>query len=226
VVADITERKMLEQEANDLSERLINLQEEERQRIAQELHDSTVQHLVAANLNLMNLRPRVGLRSDESRRWDETESCLQEAMTELRTFSYLMHPPALEAAGLNSTIRDYAAGYGDRSGLDVKVRFNPKLDRLPVEMQRTLLRIAQEALANIQRHAATASQIRVEGRLVADRVHLIIGDDGSGFQDEEKVGLGRGIHGMRARSQRWGGQLRIRAGSKGTRVHAMLPVRR
>jgi signal transduction histidine kinase len=224
VVADITKSKILEQEAKELSKRLINLQEEERQRIAQELHDSTAQHIVAANLNLMSLRPLVGLTSEASKRWDETEACLQEAIKEIRSYSYLMHPPALEADGLTLTIRVYVDGYRDRTGLDVGLRLDPKLDRLPLEMQRTLLRIVQEALANVYRHA-TASRVRIDGRLAFGRVHLIIGDDGSGFADQENVRSGRGVPGMRARVQQWGGELRIRADSKGTRVHAMVPTR-
>src|SRR6185503_21197329 len=107
VVADITERKTLEQEAGELSERLVNLQEEERQRIAQELHDSTAQHLVAANLNLMSLRAKVSLGSDEVNLWNEVEASMTEALKELRTFSYLMHPPTLQADGLRATIRQY-----------------------------------------------------------------------------------------------------------------------
>src|SRR5262245_15834847 len=98
VVADVTERKQLEQRARALAEHLVSVQEDERQRIAQELHDSTAQHLVAINLNLMRLRPNADLTGSVATLWDETESLLERAMTELRTFSYLMHPPTLEAA--------------------------------------------------------------------------------------------------------------------------------
>jgi signal transduction histidine kinase len=224
VVADITQQKVLEQEATELSERLIKLQEDERQRIAQELHDSTMQHLVALSLNLMSLRPAEGLSKDENKRWDETEGCLHEAMKEIRTFSYLMHPPALAAAGLNSTVREYVAGYSDRSKLAVEARLSRKLDRLPVAKQRTLLRIIQEALANVHRHAV-ASLVRVDGRCIGGQVHLIIDDDGQGFQDNDAARLGGGIRGMQARTQRWGGQFRIRAKIKGTRVHVTLPAR-
>ena len=115
VFADITERKALEQETKELSERLVNLQEEERQRIAQELHDSTAQHLVAANLNLISLKSKAGAES-ELKLWDEVEACMAEAMKELRTFSYLMHPLGLDADGLCSTIRRYIDGYAIAQG--------------------------------------------------------------------------------------------------------------
>jgi PAS domain S-box-containing protein len=224
VAADITERKSLEQRAADLTERLINIQEEERQHIAQELHDSTTQHLVAVNLNLATLRPKAGLTSAEISRWNETEACLLEAQKEIRTFSYLMHPPALKADKLVASMQQFVSGFIDRTGIDVKMRLNPQLDQLSFQMQRTLLRIAQEALANVHRHAA-ASHVHIEGRVMADRVHLIISDDGRGIQGKPEPGFGRGIRGMQDRTYRWGGELRIRSGSKGTTVHVTWPVR-
>ena len=199
VVADITERKMLEQEAEELSERLVTLQEEERQRIAQELHDSTAQHLVAANLNLMSLRSKAGSGSDEAELWDEVEASMEEALKELRTFSYLMHPPTLHADGLRSTIRQYIDGYANRSGLTVKLRSSPKVDKLPFRMQRSLLRIVQEALANVHRHAH-ASQVSVDLRRIAGRLHLIVTDNGRGVVGQEGPPFrpGVGIYGIRA----------------------------
>ena len=229
VVADITERKTLEQEAEELSERLVNLQEEERQRIAQELHNSTAQHLVAANLNLMSLRSKAGSGSDEVALWDEVEASMEEALKELRTFSYLMHPPTLHADGLRSTIRQYIDGYANRSGLTVKLRSSPKVDKLPFRMQRSLLRIVQEALANVHRHAS-ASHVSVELRRIAGRLHLIVTDDGRGVagmsEHEGRAPFrpGVGIRGIRARVRQFGGEVRIRMGSRGTTVHAVVPV--
>jgi signal transduction histidine kinase len=224
VAADITERKTLEQHAAELSARLIDVQEEEREQISQELHDSTAQHLLATNLNLMTLRPKMGLTRDEVRRWDETEVSLQEAVREIRAFSYLMHPPALQADKLVASLHQYIRGFSDRTKIEVKVHLSPKLDKLPFEMQRTFLRIVQEALGNIHRHAA-AFQAFVRGRLIGDRVHLIVSDDGRGLQSEQNAALGRGIRGMQDRARRWGGALRIRSVSKGTKVHAVWPVR-
>jgi PAS domain S-box-containing protein len=224
VVADITERKLLEQRANELCESLATIQEEERERIAQELHDSTAQHLVAVSLNLMSLMPKTGLGNDEIKRWDDTKASLEEAMKELRTFSYLMHPPALQHDGLCSTIRQYTDGYRGRSGLDVRTRLNPEIDNLPYQMQRALLRIAQEALANVHRHA-TATRIALNARCIADRVHLVVSDDGQRSKDEcVAFTPGRGISGMTARVHQYRGELRIRAGRHGTRVHAVLPM--
>jgi PAS domain S-box-containing protein len=230
VVADITERKTLEHEAEELSECLVNLQEEERQRIAQELHDSTVQHLVAANLNLMSLRSKAVSGSEEAELWDEVEASMQEALKELRTFSYLVHPPTLQADGLRSTIRQYIDGYANRSGLAVKLRASPKVDKLPFGMQRSLLRIVQEALANVHRHAS-ASRVSVDMRQIAGRLHLTITDNGRGLEGmSEQEGdtpfqPGVGILGIKARVRQFGGDLKIQTGSHGTRIYAVVPLR-
>jgi PAS domain S-box-containing protein len=223
VAADITERKVLEQRAAELSERLVNVQEEERRRISQELHDSTTQHLVAAGLNIATLRPKSGLTPDDISRWDQTEACLEEAQKEIRTFSYLIHPPALEAHKLVAGMQQFMSGFSDRTGIEVEMRLDSKLDQLPFQMQRTFLRITQEALANVHHHAA-ASRVRVDGRIMADKVHLIVTDDGRGLETRNDAAVGRGIRGMQDRTSQWRGQLRIRSGSKGTRVHAMWPV--
>jgi PAS domain S-box-containing protein len=226
VMADITERKTLEQETDELSERLVTLQEEERQRIAQELHDSTAQHLVAANLNLMSLRSKAGVEDDRGDLWDEVEASLAEAMKELRTFSYLMHPLGLDADGLRSTIRRYIDGYATRSGLAVKFRSTPEVDVLPLHMQRSLFRIVQEALSNVHRHAC-ASHVSVNLRHIAGRLHVIVTDNGRGVRGMEgrlAFRPGVGIYGIRARARRFGGDLEIRSGPNGTRIHVVTPV--
>jgi PAS domain S-box-containing protein len=228
VFADITERKALEQEAKELSERLVNLQEEERQRIAQDLHDSTAQHLVAANLNLMNLRAKVSLGSDEVSCWNEVEASMAEALKELRTFCYLMHPLGLDTNGLCSTLRRYIDGYANRSKLSAKLRSNPNFDTLPLHMQRSLFRIVQEALANVYRHAC-ASHVCVDLRWIADRVHVIVTDNGrgaEGTQEEPSFRPGVGIYGIRARARQFGGDLKIRTGSHGTRIHVVALIER
>jgi PAS domain S-box-containing protein len=228
VFADITERKALEQEAKELSERLVNLQEEERQRIAQELHDSTAQHLVAANLNLMNLRAKVSLGSDEVARWNEVEASVAEALKELRTFCYLMHPLGLDTSGLCATLRRYIEGYANRSKLSVKLRLSPNVDTLPLHMQRSLFRIVQEALANVYRHAC-ASHVSVDLRWIADRIHVLVTDNGRGAEGKREgpsFRPGVGIYGIRARARQFGGDLKIRTGSHGTRIHAVALIER
>lgn len=224
---DVTDRKRLEREAQALSDRLINLQEKERQRIAQELHDSTTQHLVAANLNMMSLRQRVTLASDEVRLWDEVETSLTEVFNEIRTLSYLLHPLGLDVDGCCSTIGRYIDGFADRSGLIVDFRSDPKVDKLPRRMQRTLFRMVQEGLANVHRHAC-ASHVSVQLRWIGGRVHVIITDDGRGARDKEHgspMRMGVGLRGIRARARQFGGDLKIRSGLLGTRIHVVMKTR-
>src|SRR5262249_52583108 len=175
VVADVTARKTLERQTERLSQRIVRTQEEERRKIAQELHDSTVQQLVAASLTLMRLRPSTTCAQESL--WSDLETSLEEAMKELRTFSYLMHPPAPRMQGLCSALRRYIDGFASRSGLDVRLRARCRIDKIPLAMQQSLFGIVQEALANVYRHAS-AAHISVELRRIGKQLHLIITDDG------------------------------------------------
>jgi PAS domain S-box-containing protein len=228
VIADITERRRLATRAERLSERLLTVQEQERRNIAQELHDSTVQHLVAASLLMTALRPS----SDDKNKkvWDDLEDMLGEAMKELRTFSYLMHSPELDAQGLYFSLRQYVDGFGSRSGLDCGLRMRATAERLPARLQRSVFRIVQEGLANAYRHAS-ASKVTVTVRRIGPVLHVIISDDGRGM-DEGRQRLqsppgrpGVGIRGIRMRLSQMNGRLRItRPPSGGTRLHAVLPI--
>jgi PAS domain S-box-containing protein len=228
VLADITRRKQLEARTERLSERLTEIPEEERRNIAQELHDSTVQHLVAASLHATSLRPKVELDREQEVLWNNLEASLGEAIKELRTFSYLMHPPALDARGLGSGLRRYIDGFASRTGLAASLRANPKVDALPVAAQRALFRIVQEALANAYRHAS-ASRVTVELRWMNDRLHVVITDDGRGMDPrtatDQPPRPGLGILSMRMRVSELGGRFRIgRRPDGGTRIHAVLSV--
>ncbi|EIM25357.1 PAS domain-containing protein,histidine kinase [Microvirga lotononidis] len=208
----------------EMSERLITLQEEERQRIAAELHDSTAQHLVAAGLHLMHV-DRFVERSAGKRIIDEIDRSLETALKELRVFTYLLHPRELEAEGLAGAVRSFAAGFSDRTSLPVAVRVAERTDGLPLDLQRTLLRIAQEALTNAHRHAG-ASRVVIALRRTFRGVILSIGDDGRGMRRPSPSGhqtLGVGIPGMRIRLHQFGGSLRIRSGRHGTVVRAFIP---
>jgi signal transduction histidine kinase len=229
VVADITARKKLEGQAEKASDRLIRAQEGERRKIAQELHDSTVQHLVATSLILMNLRSATALQREQQTLWNEVETSLQEAMKELRTFSYLMHPPVLRAQRLRFSLGQYIEGFASRSGLDIKLRSNPQIDKLPPPMQRGLFRIVQEALANVYRHAS-ASQVSIQFRWIGDRLHMVITDNGRSLRGGLQHRLprfhpGSGMRGIKARLHEFAGELRIiRVKPNGTRLHAAIPV--
>jgi PAS domain S-box-containing protein len=227
VVADITEHRQLEQQAKELSEQLVIVQEEERKRIAQELHDSTAQHLVAASLTLLSLRHKA--RPEDEKQWDDVQVSMDEALKELRTFSYLLYPPALRTTGLSATLRHYLDGFASRSGLEIRPSWTRKIDKLPFRLQHAVFRIIQEALANVHHHAS-ASAVAVNLRWVGKRLHLIVSDNGRGVngagasvdRQEASVAPGIGLRGIKARVDQFGGELKIHSGASGTRIHAAL----
>jgi len=224
---DITEVVVVRAEINALSERLLTVQEEERERIAVELHDSTAQHLVAVSLNLMQVEslrlPRSGRRI-----LAEIDRSLEEALKELRISTYLLHPPRLENDGLVSTVQNFAEGFAKRTDLQTILRFDEAADGLPVDLQRALFRIVQEGLANVHRHAE-ASQVVLNLRLTSDQVILSVADNGRGMRGRRgevgarQASLGVGIPGMRIRLGQFGGSLRIRSGGRGTIIRAAAP---
>lgn len=212
---------------NELSEQLLALQEEERQRIARELHDSTAQYLVAANLGLAGLE-RVARTTLASRKaFADVERQLAEALRELRIFTYLLHPPNLATDGLQATLRDFTEGFAGRTGLVSRLRIPEEVDELPPDLQRTILRVVQEALTNVHRHAG-ASHVSVIARTGSGWLAVRIRDNGRGMDGSTKPGestrLGVGISGMRARLEQFSGVLRIRTGPCGTSVVAVVPV--
>lgn len=219
----VTEAKS---EVSQLSEQLLALQEEERQRIARELHDSTAQHLVATNLGLMRLAGEIRLSPTAMKICEEMGDLIDRALLELRVFTYLLHPPNLANDGLQATLRDFINGFARRTGLQAKIRMSDDLDTAPSAIQRSILRVVQEALANVHRHAG-ASQVDVGARVVGGCVVVRIRDDGRGMVVAgagDRLQMGVGIPGMHARLQQFGGDLKIRTGSNGTSLLAYVPL--
>ena len=222
IARDISARKKAEHE------RLLALQDEERRRIANELHDSTAQHLAAINLNLMRVRADAEVKAETRDILDEIDGSLGEATKELRAFSYLLYPPDLQKEGLSVTLRRYVEGFGRRTGLKVTVRSCGSVDQLSFPLQQTLLRVVQEALTNVYRHAS-ATRVSVKFRCLGNRLRLVIRDDGQ--KTEATAGLngtpyrlGVGIPGMIARMRQFGGNLDIRTGPNGTAVRASVLI--
>jgi PAS domain S-box-containing protein len=222
IARDITARKTAEHE------RLLALQDEERRRIANELHDSTAQHLAAIHLNLMGVRADAEVKAETRDILDEIDASLREATRELRAFSYLLYPPDLQQEGLSVTLQRYVAGFGRRTGLKVTLRSCGGVDQLSLPLQQALLRVVQEALTNVYRHAS-ATRVSVNLACAGKKLRLVISDDGS--KTEETFGqngkplrLGVGIPGMIARLQQFGGHLDIRSGREGTALHATVVI--
>ncbi|MBB3021528.1 signal transduction histidine kinase [Microvirga lupini] len=216
-----------EKQVSELSSQLLALQEDERQRIARELHDSTAQHLVAANLGLAGLEAEVRHSATGRKILAEIENLQAEALRELRIFTYLLHPPNLANDGLQTTLRDFAEGFAGRTGLLARIRVPEEVDDLPSELQRTILRVVQEALTNVHRHAG-ASRVSVDARIRSGRLVVRIRDNGHGMANSNRpdgpIRLGVGIAGMRARLEQFGGDLRIKTGPGGTSVVAIVPI--
>ena len=168
------------QEVGDLSTQLLGLQEDERQRIARELHDSTTQHLVAASLGVMRLERRLGALPDATKICEEIEASHANALMELRVFTYLLHPPELAHDGLKAAIQEFLGGFARRTGLSFTIRLPDEIDEIPHDLQRSILRIVQEALTNVHRHA-DASRIGVVARFTSSHLLVRIEDDGHGL---------------------------------------------
>src|SRR5262245_45648837 len=132
---------------------LVSIQENIQQRIASDLHDSTCQHLVAASLCVMRIRASLSDQVAAERLCDEVDASINAALREIRAFAYLLHPQNLTIDGLKATIEHYAEGIAERTSLRVSTGISCEVDRLPYEHQRSLLRVIQEALTNVFRHA-------------------------------------------------------------------------
>jgi signal transduction histidine kinase len=209
-----------------LSSRLLSLQDSERRRIARELHDSLGQYLVGLKLNAHALRQA----PEREELWLEADKLMEQCISEVRTLSYLLHPPTMDAAGFASAARWYVEGYGQRSGLNVTLDVPSDLDRLPDAVELALFRVLQEALTNVHRHSgASAAEVLV--RQDAEQVILEVKDNGCGIPEEllnhfhsTGVGTGVGIAGIRERVRELGGKLALESDRNGTLVRITIPL--
>jgi len=229
-IRDISERKRTEESLRLLSGRLLHLQDQERRRIARELHDSAGQVLAALGMNLSlvesengNIAPRAAKAIRES------VGLVQELSRELRTISHLLHPPLLDEVGLASGLRSYLDGFTERSKIIVDLELPEDLGRLPQDSETAIFRIVQECLTNIHRHSESpVARIRISR--FDGQVSLEVEDKGKGIPQEKRNTMdsggtpGVGIRGMRERLRQLGGTLEINSNGNGTVVTARLPV--
>ena len=229
-LTDITERRRVEEALRQLSTRLLQLQDEERRRLGRALHDSLAQTVLAVNLNIAQALRACDSLSERSRlALGEARQLLQEMSREIRTMSYLLHPPLLDELGLASAIREYAGGFSQRSGIAIDLELEEGFGRLGQEAETTLFRIVQESLSNIQRHSGSECA-KISLRTQAGQVRLEVSDDGRGMGnstanvlDRRGARLGVGILGMRERLSQLDGKLEIKSSSSGTTVKATIP---
>jgi PAS domain S-box-containing protein len=205
-----------------LSARLLQMQDDERRRIARELHDSAGQILVALNLNLAPVEEELQ-KNNSGLAGQITESLrlIEELSRDLRTMSHLLHPPLLDEAGLLSAVRWYVEGFAERSKIQVDLHLDPKIGRLPAELETAIFRIVQECLTNIHRHSGSSSA-SIFITLDLHDIRVEICDQGKGLPTSIRPGVG--IQGMRERVRQLGGHLEIESGNGGTRVTAIVPT--
>jgi PAS domain S-box-containing protein len=214
-----------------LSARLLKLQDEERRRIARDLHDTTGQKIAVLSMTLDRLAKLVDTRkADVKDALAESRDVVAKIGEEIRTLSYLLHPPLLDECGLASAVLWYAEGFKKRSGIHLSVSIDEELVRLTTDAETALFRVLQESLTNVHRYSGSLSaEIRIFRS--ASKVHLEIVDHGKGVKAGTEPTafagaptLGVGIPGMRERIRQLGGQLEVEFSNEGTRVYASLPT--
>lgn len=222
--------EMTNRDLRELSARLLQVQDDERRRIARDLHDSTGQILALLSMTLSGLQREAKKFSPElARRLGENVEIVKQVSAELRTLSYLLHPPLLDEMGLESALRWYVDGFGKRSGIQVSLDLPANLGRLPREMETAIYRILQECLTNIHRHSGSpTATIRVSQS--ADQLMIEVADRGKGIGQDRlsqisSTGLpGIGLRGMRERITDFRGVLNVSSDETGTRVKIVIPL--
>jgi signal transduction histidine kinase len=228
---EVTERKRAEEQLRQLSVRLMTLQDEERRHIARDLHDTTGQTLAAMKMTTALIQ-RTAAGSEMQRLLDDLNALTDQAVQEIRTTSYLLHPPLLDEAGIASAVQWFVEGFSKRSGIQVNCEIAENLQRPPRNHELVLFRVLQESLTNVHRHSgASAATVRLN--LAAAHFALEIADNGTGIPEdslkrfhEDGHGTGVGLVGMRERVNELNGWLDIRSGPTGTSVSVSLPASR
>jgi PAS domain S-box-containing protein len=232
VTRDVTDRVEVDEaiREKELSARLLKLQDEERRRIARELHDGVGQLLAAMGMNAAKLeREKSNMAQETAQCVEENSKLIEQVSADIRTMSYLFHPPLLDEMGLHSALNWYVDGFAERSKIGAKLEVAANWERLSEDYELCLFRIAQECLTNIHRHSGAASaQVRLL-RLPGE-VKLEVVDDGRGINEEtlshvaSGTTAGVGLRGMRERVRQLGGNVEVRSNGRGTTVIARLPL--
>lgn len=232
-IRDISERKHAELSLRELSGQLLHLQDQERRRIARELHDSAGQTLAALGMKLSPLADGGNKTHDSNRVIKESLDIIRELSTEIRTISHLLHPPLLDEVGLSSALRLYIEGFAERSKIEAYLEIPNDFGRISRDVETTVFRVVQECLTNIHRHSGS-KVARVVISRVNHHLRVEVHDEGKGMSPDKRWEMempgkaGVGIRGMRERIRQLGGSLEISSpvNGKGTVIVARLPVDR
>lgn len=226
---DVTERNKAQTALRRISTQLENLQQEERRRLARDLHDSTSQELAVLNWNLGRLIALVDPKDEALRSLvQETREIASQCSARIRSAAYLLHPPLLGKAGLTLALPWMVEEFEQRSGIQVRLDISHNLGRLREEVEIAIYRVAQECLANVLRHSgSTESTVTLHRK--GSMLELSVSDSGSSNAQQALLrsynsGSGVGISGMRERMERLGGQLGIHCNGRGATVTARIPL--
>lgn len=230
VGVDVTAQRRAEASLRQLTGRLLSLQDEERRRIARDLHDSTAQNLGALALNLALIQNQKEIPATALPMLKRSIELAAQASNEIRDLSHLLHPPDLDHGGLTSAIQWHTAQIRKVTGIEIVLDLAMDLGRLPRDIEIAFFRVLQESLENVRRHSGSPlARIRLSRQ--GEKIVLEIEDQGRGVPsgvlanaDKKVAGLGVGVAGMRERLRQLGGLLEIESGGHGTTVRAMVPV--
>ena len=217
------------EQLRELSWQMLRIQDEERRHIARELHDSAGQLLTVLAMNLSTLIRKAQEEAPElAESAEETRELVHQLTNEIRTNSYLLHPPLLDEEGLQSAISWYVRGLTERSGLEIAFKISERFGRLPREMELAIFRLVQESLTNIHRHSGS-KRATIEISRTPEQVLLEVRDEGKGISREKLAdiqsrGAGFGIRGMRERARQFNGEMAIESSGKGTLFRVTIPV--
>jgi PAS domain S-box-containing protein len=230
--SDITQQKEGEKalKESELAASLLRLQDDERRRIARELHDGVGQLLAAMSMNASRLeREKSKLSPDAARCAEENSNMIKQISADIRTMSYLFHPPLLDEMGLHSALKWYVEGFAERSQIAASLELSADFGRLPKDHELCLFRIVQECLTNIHRHSGSSTAL-VRLWRTPEELRMEVSDQGRGIHPEiqskfasgESAGVG--LRGMQERVKQIGGTLEIHSNGKGASILVALPL--
>jgi|HubBroStandDraft_5_1064220.scaffolds.fasta_scaffold44427_3 two-component system NarL family sensor kinase len=213
-----------------LSHKLLQIQDEERRKIARDLHDVVGQTLAVLKMALADMERRLRQNQDISPVLSDLHALADQGLLEIRTISHLLHPPMLDEIGFSAAAKWYVEGFAKRSGINAKVEFAPDGERLPITIEAALFRVLQEGLTNVHRYSG-GSGVNIRFQREADMVALEIPDCGCGIPaeflqrlGEGGSGAGVGLAGMRERLGELDGTLEITSSNFGTTLRAVIPL--
>ena len=213
-----------------LSQRLLKLQDEERRKIARDLHDVTGQTLAALKMAVADLERRLENNLGTADVLRDIDTLAEQALQEIRTTSYLLHPPLLDEIGFTAAAEWYVEGFAKRSGIDAKLDLAAENERLPIAIETALFRVLQESLTNVHRYSGS-TEVNIRFQLHAETAVLEVADRGCGIPTEVLESLhegsaetGVGLAGMRERLHELNGKLEIDSSGLGTSLRAIVPL--